>query len=552
MQVDITAASSAVSTTSTIYFSVDLLLGAVFVLFYAGTRFNTPSTNRSSTTAGRYFVGLFLYCLVGICSYVTLVAFPNLLNFALFQHQMGGDAPTSKISLPLFVALLLTVLLPKIPVLNSVDKWVCTQLQNMAAIPWEVLRLSTELRKFKLEFSSDEQALVQQTLEADGFDRKDIIFELTQTPASDWTRVTALLQKVEDWGSDRRMAGYLAASNNDLANLRQRHQALSSKAKTCFYLRDEEGRGGTTRKTHQAMLRYEEDFSEHVKQLRKDILEFIARGVLRSELTTRALESRLSSMGFKVNCSDPAFSLNQLLLIFTVVCLTMLPGFVFFGSKGMSFEAVLIRLGLVGFTYVVAVACAVLPKSHWGFARLQAGEVRPIAFYVVAGLMSAAISFITSLAVQAIWMGNLDWAWQRSRLTYPWLLVSFATAFLTALMVDNPRFARISGRTQRCLEGLVQGIAMLAVTFLTCVWLNQRVAVFKNVNLSYLEYRPPQLVITMVMGAAVGCVIGFFIPTWYRRHQEQLAEQRTRSLTLVPSAPGRSTQTTQTVLAQKV
>ena len=543
MQVDINAANSATSASSAIYFSVDLILGAVFVLFYAGSRFNTPATNRSSTTAGRYFVGLSLYCLVGICFYLLLVAFPNFLEFALFGQQMGDNAPTNKISLPLFVALLLTVLLPKIPLLNSVDKWVCTQLQNMAAIPWEVLRLSAEMRKFKLEFSSDEQAAVQQTLEADGFDSSDIIFELTETPASDWTRVTALLQKVDDWGSDRRMAGYLAAANNELANLRARHQALSSKAKTCFYLRNEDGRGPTTRKTHQAMLRYEEDFTEHVKQLRKDILEFIARGVLRSELTTRALEGRLSSMGFKINCSESTFSVNQLLLIFTVICLTMLPGFIFFGSKDISFEAMLIRLGLVGFTYVVAVACAVLPKSNWKFARPQPGQIRPIAFYLVAGLMSAAISFTTSLVVQAIWMRSLDWAWQRSRLTYPWLLVSFATAFITALMVDNPRFTRVSGLVQRCLEGLVQGVAMLGVTYVTCLWLNQRVeVVFQNTNLSYLKYGPPRMVATMVMGAAVGFVIGFFIPTWYRRQQEHSAQERTRSLTLVPSAPARPAQ----------
>ena len=531
------------SSTSTIYFSVDLVLGAVFVLFYAGTRFNTPSTNRSSTTAGRYFIGLFLYCLVGICAYVTLVAFPNVLEFALFGQQMGGDAPTNKISLPLFVALLLTVLLPKIPVLNSVDKWICTQLKNMASIPWEVLRLSAEMRKFKLEFSADEQAHVQQMLEADGFDRKDIIFELTETPSSDWTRVTALLQKVEDWSSDRKLAGYLAASNNDLVNLRQRHQALSATAKNCFYLRNEDGRGGT-RKKHQAMVRYEEDFLEHVKQLRKDILEFIARGVLRSELTNRALESRLNSMGFRINCSDPAFSVNQLLLIFAVVCLTMLPGFIFFGSKAMSVEAMLIRLGLVGFTYVVAVACAVLPKSNWKFAQVQPGKVRPIAFYVVAGLMSAAISFITSLTVQAIWMHNLQWALQRSRLTYPWLLVSFATAVMTAVMVDNPRFAKFSRRTQRCLEGLVQGAVMMGVTYLTCLWLNQRVeVVFKGVDLRYLEYQTPRALMTMVMGAAVGFVIGFFIPTWYRRHQEESVQERPCSITLVPAVPERPTQT---------
>src|ERR1044071_7016793 len=105
MQADVTAATSAAAASSTIYYSVDVFLGAVFVLFYAGTRFNTPATNRSSTTAGRYFVGLSVYCLAGICSYVLLVAFPNILEFVLFGQQMGNNAPTNKISLPFFVAL---------------------------------------------------------------------------------------------------------------------------------------------------------------------------------------------------------------------------------------------------------------------------------------------------------------------------------------------------------------------------------------------------------------------------------------------------------------
>lgn len=543
MQADVTAVSSAAAAGSSIYYSVDVFLGAVFVLFYAGTRFNTPATNRSSTTAGRYYVGLLLYCLVGICLYVTLVAFPNLLNFTMYGHQIGGDAATSKISLPLFVALLLTVLLPKIPLLSSADKWVCTQLQNMAAIPWEVLRLSAELRKFKLEFSPEEQAVVQQMLEADGFDRKDIIFELTETARSDWTRVTALLQKVEDWGSDRRMAGYLLSSNSDLEKLHDRHRALSSKAMTCFRLRDEDGQAGMTRKTHQAMLSYEEDFTEHLKQLRKDILEFIARGVLRSELTRRGLESRLNSMGFQIEWPESPFSLNQLLLVFAVICLVMLPGFIFYGRKDMSFESLLIRLGLVGFTYVVAVACAVLPKTRWSFAQAKAGEMRPIAFYFVAGLMSAAISLATSIVVQAISLHSFDWAFQRARLTYPWQLVSFATAFITAMMADNPRVTRVSSWVQRCLEGLGQGVLMLGVTYLTCIWLSQRLELYKHVDLRYLKYGVPRPLMTVVMGAVVGVVIGFLIPTWYRRYQDQQAQERTRTLTVVTPVRTQSTQT---------
>lgn len=545
MQADLTAVHSAASAGNTLYYSVDLLLGAVFVMFYAGTRFNTPATNRSSTTGGRYFVGLSLYCLVGIGIYLTLVAFPNLLDFTLYGHQIGGDPGRSKISLPLFVALLLTVLLPKIPLLSSLDKWVCTQCQKMASIPLEVLYLSAELKKFKLEFSPEEQAAVQQKLEADGFDCKDIIFELSHTPPSDWTRLTALLQKIEDWSSDRRLAGYLLAANSDLENLRQRHETLASKAKTCFYLRDEDSRGDATPKAHQAMRRYEEDFMEQVKQLRKDVLEFIARGVLRSELTSRGLESRLNSMGFKIDWPEPAFSLNQLLLIFTVICAVMLPGFIFFGNKSVPVEALLIRLGLVGFTYVVAVACAVFPKATWKFAQAKAGEMRPIAFYFVAGLISAAISFVTSLLVQTIWLHRFDWSWQRASLTYPWQLVSFATAFITAVMVDNPRYPQFSARMQRCLEGLVQAVLMMAVTYLTGLWLLQRVDFYKGlgVDLRYLKYGTPRPFMTMTMGAAVGFVIGFLIPTWYRRHQEQAAQERTQSVTLITSARPQPVQT---------
>ena len=544
MSVDVSTVSSAASAGSAIYYSVDLFLGAIFVLFYAGTRFNTPATNRSSTTAGRYFVGLSLYCIAGLCLYITLVAFPNLLNFTMYGHQIGGDPAQGKISLPLFVALLLTVLLPKIPVLNSVDKWVCAQFQKLAAIPWEVVYLSAELGNVKLEFSSREQALVQQKLEADELDREDIVFEPNETPQSEWTRVTALLQKVEGWKSDRRMAGYFHASNEEWGKLRDRHQLLVAKAKTCFNLRHEDGRGSVTRKAHQAMLRYEEDFMEHVKQLRTAILEFIARGVLHSELTNRGLENRLNAMGFRIEWPDPAFSLNQLLLIFTIICAVLLPAFIFFGSNHMPFESMLIRLGLVGFTYVVAVACAVFPKAKWNFAQSQANEMRPIAFYFVAGLMSAAISFLTSLLVYAIWLQRFDWAFQRSRLTYPWLLISFGTTFITALLVDNPRFTTISAGVQRCLEGLTQALVMLGVTFLTCLWLGQRFEVVKDVDLRYLKYySPPNLLMTMVMGAAVGFVIGFLIPTWYRHHNEQQARERSRSLIVVAPAPVRSTQT---------
>jgi hypothetical protein len=522
------------ATTNSFYSSVDLFLGVMFVLFHAGARFNTPPSNRSSTTAARYFAGLFLYCLVTISIYALLVAFPHLLEFSLYKNAIG-TLPT-QVSLPLLVALLLTALLPRIPFLNSADRWVFDQLKYMSSIPAEVLRLSAELRKDELKVSPAEQQAVRQLLENDGFDPRDVKFQDDMSPAGMWTRLAILFQKIEPWKSDRKMAGYIAASQSELQNLRDRKQSLSSKAKTCFHLVNEDIEGGAIGKTHQATNRYKEDFTEHVQRLTQDTFDFIARGVLRVDLTDSAREHRLKGMGFSIPWPDQ-FSLNELLLLFSLVCIIMLSGFVLFGSafSNVSFGAMLIRAIMISVIYSVAVACAVLPKSKWSFATAEGGQVRPIGFYLVAGLISALISHVISLVFNTILMQRLDWAWQRSLLTYPWLLVSFATALITAVMVDNRQWPSLSTMRQRLLEGAGEGTLMFGVTALTYRWLSERLNVdFKGVNLKYLDYELPKPIIMLVMAAVIGFVIGFFIPHWYRLHQKR-SEENMRRLPLAGS-----------------
>ncbi len=58
---------------------VDLVVGGLFVLFNAATRFDTPYTNRSSTTADRHYLALYGVAAVG--SYLALVQFPQLVSF---------------------------------------------------------------------------------------------------------------------------------------------------------------------------------------------------------------------------------------------------------------------------------------------------------------------------------------------------------------------------------------------------------------------------------------------------------------------------------------
>ena len=123
------------------------MVGAVFVLFHSASRFNTPSTNRSSTTFGRYSLALGLYCVAALATYALLVNSPYLVTF--LANGTPGELPgylKKELSNPLVMALLMTVLLAKLPVLSGVDQWILLQLQGMAAIPHEVRRISAEFQ----------------------------------------------------------------------------------------------------------------------------------------------------------------------------------------------------------------------------------------------------------------------------------------------------------------------------------------------------------------------------------------------------------------------
>ena len=104
---------------------IDLIVGTLFVLFHSANRFNTPSTNRSSTTAGRFFLALSVYCLAALLTYLLLVDFPHLVTLLAAGQPQDLPGFMKELSSPLVMALLMTTLLPKLPLLSTVDQWIC-------------------------------------------------------------------------------------------------------------------------------------------------------------------------------------------------------------------------------------------------------------------------------------------------------------------------------------------------------------------------------------------------------------------------------------------
>ncbi len=496
---------------------VDLMIGALFVLFHSASRFNTPSTNRSSTTFGRYSLALGLYCVAALATYALLVHSPYLVTF--LATGAPGDLPSylQELSSPLVMALLMTVLLAKLPVLSNVDSWILEQLQNMAAIPHEVRRLTAELRKQSPDLDAANQAEVRRRLLSDGFDQLDIRFDPGHEPAQIWCRVTALLLKMEGWESDRRMVMYMQSYSQHLNRIRERHTALVPTARTCFKLVRQSAAADEGDKAREAVQRYAEAFTGQLDALNRDLLEFISRGILASEMTDSGRIARLALLGFTLEATATELTVNQLLSLFGLVAIVVLISYaLLIGTGGATQGIQFARALTIALIFSIAVASVVIPRQRWRIARWSPGGHRPVLFYIVAGLMAVVITQAISLAFSCILARDLSDGWLRYRFTYPWLVVTFATSVMTACLIDNPPNPRFSKNSWRLVEGMIGAVVLILAAMVTHTWLSERVE-FLGVDVAdRLEFYLPPRGLVLAPAAVIGFSIGFLVPAWFR------------------------------------
>ncbi len=504
---------------------VDLGVGMLFVLFQAGRRFNTPSTNRSSTTAGRYYMALGVYWAVAGATYLGLSEFPHLIRFLTADFVGAGQAPAvlaaaERLSSPLFAALLMTVLLPNLPLLSGIDRWIFRQLQGVAAIPYEVRRLSAELRGLPCSLPADVRDEVAARLDSEGIAGGDVRFEGGGVPQQTWTCLTGLFILVERWEKDRRMAGYVEEYGEAPAALRARREALVPKARGCFPLLTP-GADDSDR-ARDAIRRFAADFSEQVALLRGALIEFVSRGILYAELTGTGRVDRLRALGFSASTRRDLLTLNQMMALFGVVGALMLAGSVIRNTgTAVSHGVLLVRVVMIALIYISAVACAVLPRESWSFARRDSEGGRPFAFYLLAGVMAVGISQAIGFLFNVLLMKGIAGGAERSLYTYPWSVMSFATAVGVAFLVDDRRPAAAPRGAWRVGEGLALAAILFVAAIVTCDWLAERVAVLGSLS----GYFPPAAGMVQRNAAIIGLAIGLLVPTWYREAPRRRREE---------------------------
>jgi len=208
---------------------------------------------------------------------------------------------------------------------------------------------------------------------------------------------------------------------------------------------------------------------------------------------------------------EPRITLDQLVSVFLMVFVLLAPVLAFgmFSSGRYGFGEALALALMIAAMYSSAVMCSVYPRDWWSWAHRDSRGTRPWLFYIVSGLLAAAIGALLSFATRWLLEQDLQLAWSEMSKRSPWLLMAFAAAFTLSLLGDDERPESITAGRWRLVEGGILAAVLALCGVAVCFWLLDR-----GVEIS----GPPRVV---ALAAVVGFSLGCTVPTWYREEPEE-------------------------------
>ncbi|MFT3800991.1 MAG: hypothetical protein QM766_07205 [Burkholderiaceae bacterium] len=509
---------------------VQWIFGTAVVLLYAWDRFRSPAPPRAMTTFWRYWsaacgyisamMGLFVFLGGGIISFDLRILSPLIGNI-----PKAVSAPPG----PLLSALVLTALLPNLPLLARIDEAIKNWFWNVGNIPIEVRMLGAQLSStpfhhvaISKENENGSSAFRAYGVDLRWFDESDSSLKFK------WAQCVALFGQLEQWENRRGYANYLEQNRSRLAELRSHLNSLSQwlNEKTLSEL---DGVNG-----FETVLHLRKHVSKDIELLWQSLCGFAAGGVLSETWseTQRYAELRKIGFNFSQNQRSPLSS-HDIVLVIGFVFLVML--FVPLAMRRFFYPEQLplnLRvLILVPIVYAIGVVLAIYPKSIWSYARRIGKGPRPVAAYALSGAVATGAAFVVSVLFRFAFdsPGNIFQAlsvpsafakaWATTVERWPWLLMTFFTTVAIAWAADD--FNGLESDAPRWARWVEAG--SLALVFGSAQWLVGHLLI-SNASPSSLMDWNAALPRMMAASVVIGACIGFLIPSLYR---ERTSKNRT-------------------------
>lgn len=495
--------------------AVQWVFGAIIVLMYAWDRFRKPVPTRPTTTFWRYWSAGCGYAVAMLALFVLLGGgFVSFDLRALAPLISGIPDDVGVLPGPLLSALVLTSLLPHVPLLARIDESIKQWFWEVGNIPAEVRLLGSQMAgaryHYRLQDHAHHDALT--AFDRFGADPK----WLTEAEGSlkhSWACCIALLVQIQQWRGERGFARFLDRHTEQLDQLLKRFDSLSWLSERAFKQLD-----GTS--DPETALPKRRIVDADIMALWHDLCVYAAGGVLNETWNDKQRRAALIRLGFSgLPMEASRVSAHDIVLVMGLVFIAML--FVplaikrFFLPDMLPLQwRVLITVPIV---YAIAIVAAIYPKSAWSFACRAAGGPRPYAAYAVSGLIAVVAAFIVGVlfrfafespgnVVQTLSKpGAFANAWWTSVERWPWLLMTLFATVSIAWAADDYHPGGVVPRWLRWAEAVLLAAVFGAVQWMVVDLL--MVGATEDRQAQLAEALPRMLVTSSVIGAGIGALV---------------------------------------------
>lgn len=514
------------------------IIGALLVLTDGARRFNTAAPS-SSMTVLRYYLSIGSYLTLLSVLFVIMGIMPD----AGFVKNLVSTSDSSDLSTsgPLLSALILTVLLPNIPILQHFDKWLRTTCQYLGSTPGEKGRTRKQLLLYLRSGLVIPSAMVERIAETLADFEEPNIDMIDQSLDYGWSRIVCLKLQIDDWECDSNKRYQKCVRSKEYTKIDSTYKTLANRAlravrcvKSMTEIMDEKNACSLTEECRRT-------FKNQADTLLESICAFISSGVFHCELRKSDRDKRLENMGFVgIPKKLVSLSLDQVIGVVIVIWVLMLTIMTIITTQmnlgGIGY--VLFITTMVSTIYGVSIIAAMLPKTHWEFANITEISHRPFRAYLLSGAIAVVGAYVVVMLFKSFYFGSLEYAWWHTRdLTYPWFGLTFVFAVITAYIADDnvrslseiPSWLRF---VESASSGLILAVASIPVYMLLHELYDemdkakdsQLYKICKDVTKEFPCELPP-FPSVIAISAVIGLVAGFLVPHLYRQRLRDNSEK---------------------------
>jgi hypothetical protein len=413
----------------------------LLIVIYAWGRFNTPPSNRSSTSQKLYWSSCAGYVLSALAVFVALVI---LLKSGPWRQILIPSGDNASLPVPLVATLAMTTLLPSLPMLKRVDEWFLAIFLDWAEIPGEVKRRAAGLTPESFQVTREDVVELREAY-GDGSYGNTLADHLRQGSGEGlelsqcrFTRVVKLHHRINKLAGASRYSDFFVESDQDWTELDRKTSDFLRRSAVSLSLAERLRAVDNAEAYEELVEERRQQFAQSCQEIFRALALFLARAVLRSEASEKDILRRLRDIGFAAAepMNLPRFPINSLTGLALGVFIYLVLAIPFFGQvMGMSDQQTggLTTAAKVTLVRLLTVGVTVWLLQRYAFFRREPGEPLRFFAYVVNGIIAAVVAAGICLAFH---LGDPD-PWTASHGDLPLILLSFLLCTAVAACCDD-------------------------------------------------------------------------------------------------------------------